>query len=92
MDQASASINAGVIDVYPSCAEAMLEVGWEFIGHGMHQKSMQAELDEASIVQASLEKTRKIHRREGTRLAQSRSSRNLGYTRYSKTVGRRLCM
>jgi allantoinase len=33
------SFNAGVIDAYPPAAEAMREAGWEFIGHGMHQKS-----------------------------------------------------
>ena len=53
---ASTSINAGVIDAYPQCAEAMLKAGWEFIGHGMHQKSMQAETDETGVVQAALEK------------------------------------
>ncbi len=53
---ASTSINAGVIDAYPECAEAMLEAGWEFIGHGMHQKSMQAEEAEAELIQAVLDK------------------------------------
>ncbi len=53
---ASTSINAGVVDAYPSCAEAMLEAGWEFIGHGLHQKSMQAETDEASLIRAALDK------------------------------------
>lgn len=52
----STSINAGVIDAYPECAEAMLAAGWEFIGHGMHQKSMQAEEDEAELIQAALDK------------------------------------
>jgi allantoinase len=31
---ASTTINASVIDVYPRVAEAMLEAGWEFMGHG----------------------------------------------------------
>lgn len=53
---ASTSINAGVIDAYPACAEAMLDAGWEFIGHGLHQKSMQAEADEAGLIQAALDK------------------------------------
>ncbi|HUT49198.1 MAG TPA: polysaccharide deacetylase family protein [Methyloceanibacter sp.] len=52
---ASTSINAGVIDAYPQCAEAMLKAGWEFIGHGMHQKSMQAEEDETALIQAALD-------------------------------------
>ncbi|MBL8376716.1 MAG: polysaccharide deacetylase family protein [Burkholderiales bacterium] len=37
---ASTSFNAGVIDAYPRAAEAMRDAGWEFIGHGMHQKSL----------------------------------------------------
>ncbi|MBL8381632.1 MAG: polysaccharide deacetylase family protein [Burkholderiales bacterium] len=39
---ASTSFNAGVIDAYPRAAQAMREAGWEFIGHGMHQKSLNA--------------------------------------------------
>ncbi len=53
---ASTSINAGVIDAYPQCAETMLEAGWEFIGHGMHQKSRQAEDAEGELSQAALDK------------------------------------
>jgi len=53
---ASTSINAGVIDAYPACAEAMLEAGWEFIGHGIHQKSMQGEDDEAALIELALDK------------------------------------
>lgn len=53
---ASTSINAGVIDAYPDCAEAMLGAGWEFIGHGLHQASMQGEIDEAALIQAALDK------------------------------------
>ncbi len=53
---ASTSINAGVIEAYPACAEAMLEAGWEFIGHGLHQKSMQGEADEAGLIEAALDK------------------------------------
>ena len=53
---ASTSINAGVLDAYPACGEAMLKAGWEFIGHGMHQESMQAEQDEANLIRAALDK------------------------------------
>lgn len=53
---ASTSINASVVDAYPECAEAMLEAGWEFIGHGMHQESMQAEEAEAELIQVVLDK------------------------------------
>ena len=53
---ASTSINASVLDAYPACAEAMLKAGWEFIGHGMHQESMQAEHDAANLIRAALDK------------------------------------
>lgn len=52
----STSINAGVIDAYPECAEAMLKAGWEFIGHGLHQRSMQGESDEAELIGQALER------------------------------------
>jgi allantoinase len=53
---ASTSFNAGVIDAYPEAAEAMREAGWEFIGHGMHQKALNAETDERAIIEAVLDK------------------------------------
>nr|WP_174274312.1 polysaccharide deacetylase family protein [Sphingomonas bacterium] len=52
----SASINASVIDVYPRLAEAVLEAGWEFVGHGVHQRAMGAESDEGSLIRAALDK------------------------------------
>ncbi|KQU54467.1 hypothetical protein ASG72_02170 [Bosea sp. Leaf344] len=54
---ASASFNAGVIDAYPAAAEAMLEAGWEFIGHGIHQKAINhAEGGEEAVIQGALDK------------------------------------
>jgi peptidoglycan/xylan/chitin deacetylase (PgdA/CDA1 family) len=52
----SASFNAGVIDAYPQAAEAILAAGWEFVGHGMHQKSLNAATDERELIAASLDK------------------------------------
>jgi allantoinase len=52
---ASTSFNAGVIEAYPDCAEAMLKGGWEFIGHGLHQRSMQGENDEAGLIQKAID-------------------------------------
>ncbi|CAB3947764.1 hypothetical protein LMG6001_01660 [Achromobacter insolitus] len=40
---ASASLNASVIDAYPQAAQALLEAGWEFIGHGIHQRALSQE-------------------------------------------------
>ena len=48
---ASVSLNAGVIDAYPQAATAMLEAGWEFIGHGIHQRALSDQADdEAALV------------------------------------------
>jgi len=53
---ASVNINAAVIDAYPSCADAMLKAGWEFIGHGYNQRAIQPGDDEAAIISRSTEK------------------------------------
>lgn len=53
---ASTSINAGVVDAYPQCAAAMRDAGWEFIGHGIHQRSIQGEADEAGLIRQALDK------------------------------------
>ncbi len=37
---ASTSFNAGVIDAYPEAAAAMRDAGWEFIGHGVRQRTL----------------------------------------------------
>lgn len=51
---ASVSLNAGVIETYPTVATAMRDAGWEFIGHGVHQKSIQGEADETALIAQSL--------------------------------------
>jgi len=57
---AATSINASVVDVYPRAAQAMLQAGWEFIGHGMHQKSIQAAGTEEEVVNGTLDKLKKF--------------------------------
>lgn len=52
----SASINASVIDIYPELAAAVRDAGWEFVGHGLHQKSQSADNDEGSQIKAALDK------------------------------------
>lgn len=52
----SASFNAGVIDAYPQAAEAILAAGWEFVGHGMHQKSLNHAGAEGELIEAALDK------------------------------------
>jgi peptidoglycan/xylan/chitin deacetylase (PgdA/CDA1 family) len=52
----SASINASVLDVYPSLAEQVLKSGWEFVGHGIHQRSLGEEANERDLIHGALEK------------------------------------
>lgn len=52
----SAPINATVLDAYPSLAKAVLDAGWEFVGHGMHQRGLGGEADEGSQIKAALDR------------------------------------
>ncbi|MBO37592.1 MAG: hypothetical protein CMM75_00230 [Rhodospirillaceae bacterium] len=51
---ASVSINASVINAYPDLADEILQADWEFIGHGIHQQSIQAEKNEAETIRLAL--------------------------------------
>lgn len=51
---ASASMNAACFEVYPGLGEAILEAGWEVIGHGVHQHSVKSEADEAAYLKRAL--------------------------------------
>jgi allantoinase len=54
---ASTSFNAGVIDAYPQAAIAMRDAGWEFIGHGMHQKAINhVDGGEEALIKACIDK------------------------------------
>lgn len=52
---ASASINSSVIHSYPRVAERILEAGWEFVGHGVEQESLQQAENERSIISRALD-------------------------------------
>jgi peptidoglycan/xylan/chitin deacetylase (PgdA/CDA1 family) len=52
---ASTSFNAGVIHAYPRAAEAMHAAGWEFIGHGVHQKALNHAEGEERLIATSLD-------------------------------------
>lgn len=52
---ASTSFNAGVIQAYPRAAQAMHEAGWEFIGHGVHQKALNHSEGEEVLIATSLD-------------------------------------
>jgi allantoinase len=50
--RADACINAGVLDAYPSVAEGILKAGWEFQGHGIHQRAASEDGERAMIKEA----------------------------------------
>ncbi len=52
---ASTSFNASVIKAYPRAAEAMHAAKWEFIGHGLHQKSLNHAGAEEEVIKTSLD-------------------------------------
>lgn len=58
--KASAFMNASCADVYPSCAAAMLDAGWEFVGHAWVQRSLQFEDDEEGVIRRSLERLQRL--------------------------------
>jgi len=50
------AFNASVIDTYPDLAVAVRDAGWEFMGHGLHQRALTAETSEAELIGAALDK------------------------------------
>lgn len=52
---AGCAINAGVITSYPRLAEAIVEAGWEMMGHGLHQKTITGEASEADLIGQALD-------------------------------------
>lgn len=57
---ASASINASVLEIYPSLARAVRDAGWEFVGHGIHQRSLGEEADERGLIEGALSSLEKF--------------------------------
>ena len=54
--KASAFINAQVVDVYPSLTDAVVEAGWELVGHGWFQQSLKQADDEEAVIARSLDR------------------------------------
>jgi allantoinase len=52
----SAFLNAGAIDDYPSVAQAVKDIGWEVVGHGLKQKAVGDDDDEAALLKLCLDK------------------------------------
>lgn len=51
---ASVNLNAAVITSHPSAAEAIKRAGWEFVAHGVTQRSLHAEGDERAAIEECL--------------------------------------
>src|SRR5438105_723156 len=52
--RATTAINASVCTAYPPVARAMLDAGWEFMGHGLVQGAMHALPDQRDAIRTSL--------------------------------------
>lgn len=57
----SGFLNASIIDDYPKVAEAIRDAHWEIVGHGLQQRSIQDETDEAGLIKACLDKLEKFY-------------------------------
>src|SRR5205814_808529 len=52
--RATASINAAVCTSYPPVAQAMLDAGWEFLGHGVRQGAMHLLPDQRAAIREAI--------------------------------------
>ncbi len=55
----SAFMNAQVADVYPTLMRAVIDAGWELVGHGWFQQSLKQAEDEADVIRRSLDRLEK---------------------------------
>jgi allantoinase len=53
-------MNAALPDYYPALANAVLEAGWQLIGHGNFQRSLLYERDEEEVIDEALAKFEKF--------------------------------
>jgi len=53
--RATTSINANVCRAYPRVAQAMLDAGWEFMGHGVKQGALHTVPDQRAVIRDSIE-------------------------------------
>ena len=52
---ATTAINAGVCQTYPRVAQAMLDAGWEFMGHAYDQMPIHKVEDQAAMINRSMD-------------------------------------
>lgn len=55
----SAFMNAQVADVYPTLMDAVIDAGWELVGHGWFQQSLKQADDEADVIRRCLDRLEK---------------------------------
>ncbi|HEY3065101.1 MAG TPA: polysaccharide deacetylase family protein [Methylomirabilota bacterium] len=58
--RATTSINANVCRAYPRVAQAMLDAGWEFMGHGVKQGALHTVADQRAVIRDSIELIREF--------------------------------
>ena len=56
--KATMAVNASVCTSYPRIAEAALDAGWEFMGHGYKQRALPLEEDQRAVIRKSIETIR----------------------------------
>lgn len=56
--------NAAIADQYPQVIDLVQAAGWEIIGHSWRQRSLQGEVDEAAVIEATLHRLGQV---SGTR-------------------------
>jgi allantoinase len=52
--RATTAINANVCRAYPAVAKAMLDVGWEFMGHSVKQGALHLAADQRQVIRESI--------------------------------------
>lgn len=52
--------NAQVADIYPSLMEAVVDAGWELVGHGFFQRSLKTVEDEGDEIRRSLARLEQV--------------------------------
>ncbi len=55
----SAFMNAQVADIYPTLMDAVIDAGWELVGHGWFQQSLKQADDEADVIRRCLDRLEK---------------------------------
>lgn len=51
---ASCAMNAQIIETYPDIAEEVVAEKWEIVGHGVHQRTLSSENNEAAVIDRAL--------------------------------------